>query len=53
MRSAGCPRGNMEETDIKITIDPNGNIRREVVERTQSEAKKPKLIKRLVSNLTF
>ena len=42
----------MGETEIRITIDPNGNIQREVVDRPQPKAKKPRLLKRLSSTLT-
>jgi hypothetical protein len=41
----------MGDTEIRITIDANGNIHRETVEVTQSEFGKPKLLKRLTSNL--
>ncbi len=41
----------MEGKELKITIDPNGNIRREVVDRTQPEERKPRFLKRLVSSL--
>jgi hypothetical protein len=47
------PKGEfMGTTEIKITIDPNGNIRREVVDRPQPETRKPKFLKRLTSSLT-
>ena len=42
----------MENKEVKIAIDPNGNIRREVIDKPLSEGKKPKLIKRIVSTLT-
>ncbi len=42
----------MGTTEIKITIDPNGNIHREVVDRPKPETKRPKFLKRLRSNLT-
>ena len=42
----------MENKEIKITIDPNGNIQRKVSDKTLSEVKKPKIIKRIVSALT-
>ena len=42
----------MDNQEIRIKIDPNGNLHREVVERSQSEAKKPKLIKRLFPSLS-
>ncbi len=41
----------MDNKEIKITIDPNGNIQRKVIDKSQSEVKKPKLIKRIVSAL--
>ena len=43
--------GAMNQTEVKIRIDHNGNVHREVVERSQSEEKKPKIFKRLVSTL--
>jgi hypothetical protein len=47
------PKGEfMGTTEIKITIDPNGNIHREVVDRPKPETKRPKFLKRLRSNLT-
>ena len=42
----------MDKKEIKITIDPNGNIQRKVIDESQPEFKKPKLIKRIVSTLT-
>ena len=42
----------MENKEIKITIDPNGNIQRKVIDKLPSEVKKPKLIKRIISTLT-
>jgi hypothetical protein len=41
----------MENKEIKITIDPNGNIQRKVIDKPLSEVQKPKLIKRIVSTL--
>mgnify|MGYP000855863274 FL=1 len=41
----------MEKKDLKITIDANGNIRREVVDQTQPEERKPRFLKKLVSTL--
>lgn len=41
----------MEKKDVKITIDVNGNIRREVVDQTQQEERKPRFLKKLVSSL--
>jgi hypothetical protein len=43
--------GNMEKKDLKITIDANGNIRREVVDQIQPEERKPRFLKKLVSTL--
>jgi hypothetical protein len=42
----------MENKEIKITIDPNGNIQRKVIDKPTSEVKKPNRIKRIVSTLT-
>ena len=42
----------MENKEIKITIDPNGNIQRKVSDKPLSEVKEPNLIKRIVSTLT-
>lgn len=42
----------MENKEIKIKIDRNGNVQREVIDNSQSEIKKPKLLKRIVSTLT-
>jgi hypothetical protein len=41
----------MENKEIKITIDPNGNIQRKVVDKSQPEVKKLKFIKRVFSAL--
>jgi hypothetical protein len=41
----------MENKEIKITIDPNGNIQRKVIVKPLSEVQKPKFIKRIVSTL--
>jgi len=41
----------MEKKDLKITIDANGNIRREVVDQTQPEERKPRFLKKLTSTL--
>ena len=43
--------GNMEDKVVKITIDANGNVHREIVDRTEPIEKKPKLLKRLVPTL--
>ncbi len=43
----------MENKEIRITIDPNGNIHREFVDREKPAEKKPKLLKKLVSILSF
>ncbi len=43
----------MESNDIKFTIDPNGNVHREIVERPQPQPKRPKLLKRLASAFSF
>ena len=43
----------MEKKDVRITIDPNGNIHREVVDQAQPEVRKPRLLKRLVASLTI
>jgi hypothetical protein len=43
--------GRMEKKELKITIDANGNIRREVVDQTQPEERKPRFLKKLVSTL--
>lgn len=43
----------MENKEVKITIDPNGNIHREVIDQSQPEVRKPRFIKRLVSNLNI
>jgi len=45
--------GSMEKQEVKITIDPNGNIHREVIDQTQPEVRRPRLLKRLVSTLTL
>ena len=42
----------MDNKEVKIAIDPNGNIQREVIDKPLAEDKKPKLIKRIVSTLT-
>jgi hypothetical protein len=39
----------MEKKELKISIDANGNIRREVVVQTQPEERKPRFLKKLVS----
>ena len=41
----------MEKKDLKITIDVNGNIRREVVDQAQPDERKPRFLKKLVSTL--
>ncbi len=43
----------MEKQEVKITIDPNGNIHREFIDHTQPEVRKPRLLKRIVSTLTI
>ena len=41
----------MEEIEVRITIDLNGNIiHREIIARAQPEVRKPRLLKRIVSN---
>ena len=46
------PGGIMEEQDVKITIDQNGNVHREIIIRPQPEVRKPQRLKRMVSSLT-
>ncbi len=41
----------MGDTEIKITIDPNGNIRREAADRPEPAAKKPRFLKKLTAIL--
>lgn len=41
----------MEDKVVKITIDANGNVHREIVDRTEPIEKKPKFLKRLVPTL--
>jgi len=41
----------MDDKMVKITIDPNGNVHREIVDRTELEDRKPKFIKKLVTSL--
>ena len=36
---------------LKIKIDPNGNVHREVVPQTEPEQKKPRILKRITSIL--
>ncbi len=43
----------MEKVEVRITIDPSGNIHREVIDQTQPEVRKPRLLKRIVSTLTI
>jgi hypothetical protein len=45
--------GNMDKKDVRITIDPNGNIHREVIDQTQPQIRKPRLLKRLFASLTL
>jgi hypothetical protein len=37
----------MENKEVKITIDQNGNIYREDIDQSQSKVRKPRFIKRL------
>jgi len=39
---------NKEEIKIKIKIDPNGNVYRETVDRSQGEEKKSSFLGKLV-----
>jgi hypothetical protein len=43
----------MENKEVRITIDLNGNIHREVIDRSQPEVRKPRLFKRIVSALNI
>jgi len=43
----------MDQKEVRITIDPNGNIHREVIDQTQPDVRKPRLLKRIVSTLTI
>ena len=43
--------GIMEDKVIKIKIDANGNVYRELVDKTEPAEKKPRLLKRLVPTL--
>lgn len=45
--------GVMDNKEIRIKIDPNGNVQREIVDRTEPEERKPKLLKRLVTTLSI
>ena len=42
----------MEKKDVRITIDLNGNIHREVIDQTQPEVRKPKFLKRVFPTLS-
>lgn len=41
----------MDNKEVRIKIDPNGNVHREIVDRTEPEERKPKFLKRLVTSL--
>lgn len=43
----------MDNTEIKITIDANGNIHRDIVERGQPETRKHRILKKIASGLTI
>lgn len=43
----------MEKKEVKIKIDPNGNIHREVVESARTEDRKPRFLKKIFSTLTL
>ena len=43
----------MEKPNIKITLDPNGNVHREIVDRPRPEVSKPQRLKRIVSALAL
>lgn len=43
----------MESKEIRITIDPQGNIRREIIEHQKPEPRKPRFLKKLASALSF
>ena len=43
----------MEKKEVKITIDANGNIHREVIDQTQPEVRRPRLLRRMISTLTL
>ena len=43
----------MENKEVRITIDLNGNIHREVINQSQPEVRKPRLLKRIVSTLNI
>ena len=39
----------MEDKEIRIKIDPNGNIQREVVDRSPPEEKKTRFLRKIIS----
>jgi hypothetical protein len=41
----------MENKEVRISVDMNGNIHREFIDRPQPEVSKPRFIKRIVSTL--
>jgi hypothetical protein len=41
----------MDDKEIRIKIDPNGNVHREVVERPEPEVKKPRFLRKIVPSL--
>ena len=43
----------MDNKEVRIKIDPNGNVHREIIDRAQPEVRKSKFLKRIVSNFTL
>lgn len=43
----------MDNKEVKIKIDPNGNVHREIVDREESKERKPRLLKKLVTTLSM
>jgi hypothetical protein len=41
----------MDDKELRIVIDANGNIHREIIDQSPPEKRKPKLLKRIVSVL--
>ncbi len=43
----------MDKNNIKIKIDANGNVHREIVEETDPQQQRPKLLKRIATAFNF
>ncbi len=43
----------MENKEVRITVDMNGNVHREIIDPPKPDARKPRLLKRIAAVINY